>query len=45
VPRLGVDPKLDIHLGYDLGYDHAGLAPVAGIARTPSLVWYSPRYF
>lgn len=38
--RLGVAQNLDIHLVYDPDYVHAGLAPVVGIARTPSFVLY-----
>jgi hypothetical protein len=43
LPRLGVDRNLDIHFEYALDYGHVGLAPVAGIARTPSFEWYSPK--
>lgn len=44
LPRLDVDQSLDIHLECALDYVHAGLAAVAGIARTPSFVIWVPRY-
>ncbi len=40
---LDVDQNLGIHPEYALGYVHAGLAAVAGIARTPSFVLCVPR--
>jgi hypothetical protein len=36
--RLGAAQNLDIPLVYVVDYAHAGLAPVVGIARTPSFV-------
>jgi hypothetical protein len=41
--RLDVGQNLDIHPEYALDYAHVGLAPVAGIARTPSFVLCSPN--
>ena len=43
--RLDVDLSLDSLLECALDYGRAGLAPAVDIARTPSLVWCSPRSY